>query len=81
MFVVDVSVNRNVFIDKILIQRLNALDNKSKNGICKYKIRYPKGPWCRKTIKHKYSDGWFHLLEKVVNILKEEGFQTKHEQE
>lgn len=80
MLVIDVSVGRSLFIGEIHIQRLHSLD-KAENGMCRYKIRLPKGPWCRKTIKHKYSEGWFPLLEKVVNILKEEGFQTNHEQE
>lgn len=80
MLVVDVSINGIRTIGEIHIQRLNSLDE-AKDGICRYKIRLPKGPWCRKIIKHKYSEGWFPLLEKAVNILKEEGFQTNHEQE
>jgi hypothetical protein len=80
MLVVEISINGISIVGRLRIQRLHPLD-KAKDGICKYKIREPKGPWCKKTITHKYSDGWFLLLEKVVNILKKEGFQTKHEQE
>ena len=79
MLVVDVSISRvPPLIGEIHIQRLHPL-RESKNDVCKYKIRVPKGPWCKKIIKHKYSEGWFPLLEKAINILKEEGFQTKHE--
>ena len=78
MLVVDISINDTRTIGELHIQRLHSLE-KAKDGICSYKIRFPEGPWCQKTIKHKYSEGWFPLLEKVVNILKEEGFQTNHE--
>lgn len=78
MLVVDISINDTRTIGEIHIQRLHSLDE-AEDGMCSYKIRFPEGSWCQKTIKHKYSEGWFPLLEKVVNILKEEGFQTNHE--
>lgn len=66
-------------VGEIHIQRLHDLSEMTKSGICRYQIRYPEGPWCHIVIKHKYSLGWFPLMEKVVKILKKEGFKTKHE--
>ena len=72
MLVIDVSINRAEHIDEIHIQRVGG----APPGNCKYKIRMPEG-YDKKTFVHKYSDGYFPLLWKVLNYLKRQGYDTR----
>lgn len=68
MLVIDISINRSALIDEIYIQRVDG----NPPGNCKYMIRMPEG--YDKVFVHKYSDGYFPLLCKVLNYLKRQGF-------
>lgn len=74
MLCIDLTVNYKVYIGGIYIHRLGDIP---KDGMCEYIIREPKdGPWNKIKFKHNYYEGWFPLLEKAVNILRENGFKT-----
>ena len=72
MLVIDVSINRQKFIDEIYIQRVGG----TPPGNCKYQIKRPKG-FEDKIFVNKYSDGYFYLLTKVCNYLKRNGYGGK----
>ena len=70
MLVVDISVNRIDYIDTIGIHRISGIPP----GNCKYVIKRPKG-YDNKIFIHKYSDGYFPLLCRMLNYLKRQGFK------
>ena len=70
MLVIDVSINRKNFIDEIHVQRVGG----TPPGNCKYKIIRPYG-YEDKIIVHKYSDGCFPLVFKVLKYLKKRGYE------
>lgn len=69
MLVIDVSINRRKFIDTIMINRLEELED--KDAVYTYVIREPEG-FEDKLIKHKYSDGYMPLLKKALDIMLKE---------
>lgn len=70
MLVIDISMNRQSFIDEIFIQRVGG----TPPGNCKYQIKRPEG-YEDKIFIHRYSDGYFILLFKVLNYLKKQGYK------
>lgn len=62
MLIVKVFTN-NKMIDEIIIQNVS---KEYKVGIQKYKIVKPA---IKEIIKHKYSDGYMSLLQKVLKVL------------
>jgi len=71
MLVIDISINRKKFIDEIHIQRVGG----TPPGNCKYQIKKPEG-YKDKIFIHKYSDGCFPLVLKVLRYLKKQGYKT-----
>ena len=68
MLVIDVSLNRNLYIDTIFIHRIKT----GKNGLNTYRIEKPEG-FEDKLIKHKYKDDYKLLLKKVLSIILKNG--------
>lgn len=73
MLVIDVSVNRETFIDNIQIQRVKS----TKSGLNTYKIINPKG-FEMKPFKHRYDDGYLPLLKMIIDCLIECGYNPKN---
>lgn len=73
MLIFDVSINKRKHIDEIHVQRV---EESPAEGICGYKIRKPKG-FDDIIIQHRYYDGYFPLMVKVVNILNRRGYRPK----
>ncbi len=71
MLIADISLNRDILIDSIFVQRVDG----TPPGRCKYVIRKPEGH--TKIFYHKYSDGYLPLMCKVLNYLNKQRFQKK----
>lgn len=64
MLVIDVSINREKYIDTILIHRIRT----GKDGINTYRIVKPEG-FEKKLIKHRYDDLYMPLLKAALDII------------
>lgn len=72
MLVIDITINRAHYVDGIYIHRISG----EPPGNCKYVIEKPEG-YDDKVFVHKYSDGYFPLLCKVLNYLKKQGYNKE----
>lgn len=64
MLIIDISLNRNLYIDEIFIHRIET----GRDGINSYRIKKPEG-FEDKLIKHRYTDDSKILLKKVLDII------------
>lgn len=71
MFVVKFSVNLEE-IGELYIQRTKT----SKSGLHTYRVVKPEG-YSDIEVKHKYDDGYFDLVLKVMKELKKHGYSTQ----